>query len=115
MNPGGGRLRLVKMPQLRHDTAVETDGIEHQLQLLFVQLPAQARLQGFGQVVELAQCANVSAVIAPECRPASQESRAEVQLPQGIEHLLWIQAYFVGFIEPSCSGSLGVETAVQEQ
>ncbi|MNQ99440.1 hypothetical protein D3C85_1151730 [compost metagenome] len=87
-------------------------GLGKELEILITQLPLVPRLHGLDEEVAFGQRAEIAAGIVPEVRQPLVVKRTEIDTPEVLQHLVAMQAHFVGFIVGIGVGANGIETAI---
>ena len=89
--------------------------MHYRLEVVFAELAGLAALQGLAEEVALGQQPEIVRACPPETLEFVGVQRAEVDLPEILEHLVAVQAHFIGFVEVLHLWPGAVEAAVQVQ
>nr|WP_244159906.1 hypothetical protein [Pseudomonas mohnii] len=84
-------------------------GVCDELEVIVAQLPFVPGFYGLYQKIAFGQGSEVGAGLLPERSQLVGIERAEIDVPERLQHLVAVQAYFVGFVEPRGFRASGIK------
>ncbi|MNV36986.1 hypothetical protein D3C71_1284830 [compost metagenome] len=113
-SPNNVGARVLSPQHLQVDRPVDRThyGVRDELEVIVAQLPFVPGLYGLYQKIAFGQGSEVGAGLLPERGQFVGIERAEIDVPERLQHLVAVQAYFVGFVEPPGVRAGGIKACI---